>query len=349
MKHRICLIEDDELLGDALAERFRLEGYASDWYRTGRTARTALSQKRYSIAVSDISLPDLNGDELYASLGDEGVPLPPFLFITGHGAIHQAVRLIKLGAVDYITKPFDVAELLAKLRQLYMPAMADEVDSGLGVSSDMRKVDAVLRKLATQPTPLLITGESGVGKEFVAQRLHRLCDPAGKQPFIAINCSAIPEALIEAELFGYETGAFTGAIRSRRGYFEQAHGGTLFLDEIGDMPLSLQAKLLRVIQERTVTRIGAERTTKVEFNLVSASHRNLKTMVESGEFREDLYYRIKVFEVHVPALRERVDDILWLARSFLQTRSTKGGGRAFTLHPRTEKYLQAYPWPGNIR
>lgn len=349
MKHRICLIEDDELLGDVLADRLRLEGYACDWYRTGHTARTALHQKRYSAVISDIRLPDLSGEQLYVSLGEEGVPLPPFLFITGHGAIDQAVRLLKLGAEDYLTKPFDVLELLAKLRRLCVPVTADDDSLGLGVSAAMCAIETTLRKLAPQTAPLLVTGESGVGKEWVARCLHRLRNPDGKQPFVAINCSAIPESLMEAELFGYEKGAFTGAIKSKRGYFEQANGGTLFLDEIGDMPITLQTKLLRVIQERVVTKVGAEQPIAVEFNLICATHCDLKAMVERNEFREDLYYRIHVVEVHVPPLRERPDDILWFARAFVDEFSSRAQGRAFTLHPRTEEYMLAYAWPGNIR
>ena len=347
MKHRICLIDDDELLGEALQERLELAGYTCDWYRTGHTARTALRQKRYSAAVSDIRLPDMTGESLYQGLREEGVALPAFLFITGHATLDQAVRLTKLGAEDYLAKPFDVHELLAKVARLCEKNAAGQ--SGLGVSAAMRGIEALLPRLAGQQASVLVTGESGVGKEWVARALHRLEDSTGRRPFVAVNCGAIPETLMEAELFGFVKGAFTGAIKEKRGVFEQADGGTLFLDEIGDMPLPMQIKLLRVLQERTLQRVGAEHTLPVDFRLVCATHRDLKDMVAEGAFREDLYYRIHVVEIQVPPLRERTEDIPWLTRLVLDELAARLGAHRASLTHAAEQAMLTYPWPGNVR
>lgn len=348
MKPRVCLIEDDPYVGTPLLERLEMDGYACDWFQTGREAVAALRSKPYELAISDIRLPDIAGDALFESLRQDGLPLPPFLFITGHGAIDQAVKLLKLGAQDYITKPFDIVQLMAKVRTLCAAAMAEARPDSLGVSAAMRTIDALLPKLAASRSPVLITGESGVGKEEVARRLHRQGDKTGKTPFVAVNCGAIPENLIESELFGHEKGSFTGAIRSRNGVFEQADGGTLFLDEIGEMPPAMQVKLLRAIQDGAVVPVGGERPRPVDIRLICATHRDLKTMVESGEFREDLFYRIHVIHLPVPPLRERQEDILWLTERFLAELSAREH-KAFSISARASDALLRYPWPGNIR
>ena len=350
MKQRICLIEDDAIMGEALVERLEMEGYACDWSRTGQEAIAALRNQRFAVAVSDIRLPDVGGEALFERLRGEALALPPFLFITAHGAIDQAVRLLKLGAEDYLTKPLDIPLLLAKVRELAERARPPVGENGeLGLSAAMRRIEATLPRLALHADTVLITGESGVGKEWVARALHRHFDPDGKKPFIAVNCGAIPEGLLESELFGHEKGAFTGAIRTRPGVFEQADGGSLFLDEIGDMPPTMQIKLLRAIQERLVVRVGGERPIPVVIKLICATHRELRDMVRTGEFREDLYYRIHMMHLHVPPLRERKEDILWLAGRFIgEVCSTKGLPQR-ALDPLAEKTLTAYPWPGNIR
>jgi len=280
--------------------------------------------------------------------------LPPFVFITGYGAVDRAVRLLKLGAHDYLTKPLDIHALLQTARELC--ARARPPASGehtLGISSAMRAIEGMLPRLATGKTgSILITGESGVGKEAVAQALHRLGDPGEQQPFVAVNCGALTETLLEAELFGYTKGAFTGALRDKKGVFEQADGGTLFLDEIGEMSPVMQVKLLRAIQERSIVRVGAETPVSVSIRLVCATHQDLKKMVEAGRFREDLYYRIHVVHLHIPPLRERKDDILWLAQRLLNARA--GDGANASASPRSlsraaEQALLDYPWPGNIR
>jgi DNA-binding NtrC family response regulator len=335
-------------MGTPLQERLEMDGYACDWFQSGRAAMEALRDKRYDLAISDIRLPDIAGDVLFEELRAAGATLPPFLFITGHGAIDQAVKLLKMGARDYVTKPFDIGQLMTKIRELTVSRAADAPNNLLGVSAAMRTISGLLPKLAASRSPILITGESGVGKEEVARRLHRIADPDGKRPFIAVNCGAIPDNLIESELFGHERGAFTGAVKSRDGVFVQADGGTLFLDEIGEMPASMQVKLLRAIQERAVVPVGGSTRKQVDIRLICATHRDLKTMVESGEFREDLYYRIHVIQIPVPPLRERREDILWLAEYFLAEMGAVDG-RQFTLSTRAADALTNYPWPGNIR
>lgn len=343
--NRICLIEDDEIMGESLADRFVLDGYQCDWHRSAEAAEIALLTREYFLVISDIRLPDMGGDELFVKLSAEHVALPPFLFITGQGNIDAAVQLLKLGAQDYITKPFDLDALMDRIENIAGPA-APDATSALGSSPAMRHIIALLPRLAGSSTTVLITGESGVGKERIARTIHEL--GGENRPFVAINCGALTETLLEAELFGYEKGAFTGALRSRRGLFEQADGGTLFLDEIGDMSLGMQIKLLRALQERCITRIGAETPTPVNIRLLCATHRDLKEMVGDGEFREDLYYRINVVQLRVPPLRERREDILWLSRLFLAEFAGRGE-KPPVLTPTAEQTLLAYPWPGNIR
>ncbi len=343
---RICLIEDDEIMGESLAERFGLEGFGFDWHRAGHDGLAALRRQRYAIVISDIRLPDITGDAMFHGLLSEDVGLPPFIFITGHGDIDTAVSLLKAGAHDYITKPFDLDALIDKIRAIVSPR--NELGSaGLGTSPAMRRIEALLERVAGSATSVLITGESGVGKERVAQALHRLAGAAS--PFIAVNCGALTETLLESELFGYEKGAFTGAYRTRKGVFEQAHGGTLFLDEIGDMPLAMQIKLLRALQERRIVRVGGETPIDVDIRLVCATHQTLQQRVASGDFREDLFYRINVVELHIPPLRERVEDIVPLARTLLAEIAAAKGKASPSLTPAAEHALKAYAWPGNIR
>ena len=348
-KLRLCLIEDDEVVGEALIDRFELEGFECVWKRTGREAMILFQHRRFDIVISDIKLPDMTGESLYVKLLHEHQRLPRYIFITGYGEIDQAVRLLKLGADDYITKPFDIEILLAKIGELKLATASAGRETTLGISHAMRSLQGTLEKLGEFSSNVLITGESGVGKEVVAKMLHQRQEKAGARPFIAVNCGALSENLLEAELFGHEKGAFTGAASLHKGVFERAHGGTLFLDEIGDMPLRMQVRLLRVIQDRYVTRVGGETQMPVEIRLICATRNDLKKMVESNEFREDLYYRINVVHLRVPPLRERKEDILWLARRFLDEQSTWRGGAPRSLSTRAERVLLDHPWPGNVR
>lgn len=345
----VCLIEDDEIMGEALSDRLSLEGYACDWFTTGAAGTKALAENTYAAVICDIQLPDVNGENLFRRLKESGAALPPFVFVTGFGKIDAAVRLLKIGASDYLTKPVDIPVLLETLARLctrVQPLAPAEYT--LGISSAMRQIEGMLPQLAGNACSVLLTGESGVGKEKVARALHQASDPDSRKPFVAVNCGALTESLLEAELFGYVKGAFTGAARDRKGYFEQADGGTLFLDEIGEMSQLMQVKLLRAIQERQITRIGAEKPVSVSIKLVCATHQDLKRMVEEGRFREDLYYRIHVVHLHIPPLRERKDDIVWLARRLLSDLAAAHGEmREFA--PAAEQAMLDCPWPGNIR
>ncbi len=346
----ICLIEDDPIMGESLRERLVLEGFTVDWCESGTHALERLRQRDYDAVVSDIRLPDIPGDELFRRMvSNPETRMPPTVFITGYGTIESAVALLKLGAVDYLTKPLDPRALVQKLRELCRerPPVADGREP-LGLSPAMQRLVAMLPAVARHvETPVLITGESGSGKEVVAHRIHDLTD--GDQPFVAVNCAAVPENLIEAELFGHEKGAFTGAGRSRRGLFEKADGGLLFMDEIGDMPLPMQAKLLRAIQERVITRVGADEPVSVRFRLVCATHQDLADLVRAGRFREDLYYRINVIQLLVPPLRERPEDILWLAERFVAKHADVYPAERKRLGNSAREALLTHRWPGNVR
>jgi DNA-binding NtrC family response regulator len=342
----ILLIEDDPIMGESLMERFELEGFTARWAHDGAEARKWLARGGFGVVLSDLRLPDLGGDALFREAQTDYPTLPPWLFITGYGAVDQAVALLKQGAADYLTKPFDLDALVDKLKlyALAAPPTPAVPDAALGISPALRRMEAQLPQLAAKAHTLLITGESGVGKEMVARAFHSLTPDGEGAPFVAVNCGAFPEGLLEAELFGHEKGAFTGAARSRKGVFEQANGGTLFLDEIGDMPFSMQVKLLRVIQERRVTRLGGDKPVSVDLRLVSATHQDLKKLVTQGRFREDLYYRLNVIQLHIPPLRQRREDILWLARRFL---AEAAPGKRFS--EEAEQALLTHDWPGNVR
>jgi DNA-binding NtrC family response regulator len=346
---QVCLVEDDDIMGESLADRFALEGFSCDWHKSAQSAAAGLREKRYDVVVSDIRLPDRNGDELFEELQADQPYVPPWIFITGYGTIERAIALMKLGAADYVTKPFDLDQLVAKLLAYVPSAPHNEHLPTLGLSPGMQRIEGMLSLLAQQSTTILITGQSGVGKEVVAREIHRLDTLRCGKPFVAVNCGGIPENLLEAELFGYERGAFTGALRSKRGLLEQASGGTLFLDEIGDMPLAMQVKLLRVLQERTVTRLGSEQSLGVDFRLICATHNDLRKLVEQGRFREDLFYRVNVVHVRIPPLRERPEDTLWYARRFLREVAQQNGGPHKVLSAGAEKALLNHLWPGNVR
>ena len=351
-KPRLCLVEDDAIMGESLCDRFALEGFDCDWFTHAADAHSKIGSMRYAAIISDIRLPDMGGDELFQQVLARETYLPPWLFITAYGAVDRAVALLKLGAADYITKPFDLDQLIEKLKGLTLvpQRQCDPAPDTprLGLSQAMRKIEAMLPRLAQQANTILLTGESGVGKEVVAREIHRLDPETVDQPFIAVNCGAITESLLETEIFGHEKGAFTGAARARKGVFEQADGGTLFLDEIGDMPLIMQVKLLRAIQERYVVRVGGERPVPVNLRLICATHRDLKTLVMEGSFREDLFYRIHVIHLKIPPVRDRKDDILWFANRFLEEFCAVHGTRG-ELSSEVQQMLFHHTWPGNLR
>lgn len=351
-KPLLCLVEDDLIMGESLCDRFLIEGFEIDWFKTAEEASSKLIPGRYALVISDIRLPDKNGEELFREAISAHRTIPPFIFITGFGSIQKAVTLLQLGAADYITKPFDIDVLVDKTRTLVQSNPQFEtkgVEATLGISLAMRNIEVTLPRLAECSNTILITGESGVGKEYVARRLHDLADEDQRGPFVAVNCGAISESLLEAELFGHEKGAFTGAIRNKKGVFERANKGTLLLDEIGDMSLSMQVTLLRVLQDHQVVRVGGEQEISVDVRVVCATNRNLKEMVDQGRFREDLYYRVNVVHIHVPPLRERCEDILWFAKKFMHDHNQSHASSPKMLDRRAEQALLAHSWPGNLR
>ena len=350
---KLCLVEDDRIMGESLCDRFALEGMAFDWCQSATEALKRIGDEPYGVVISDIRLPDLSGEDLFGRIVARQGYVPPFVFITGYGAVDRAVQMLKLGAADYITKPFDIEQLIEKIRALtrfpVLPPQPGEIAPKLGISPAMRRIEEMLPRIAAHANSVLVTGESGVGKERVAQLLHSLSDPGDAKAFVPVNCAALSESLLEAELFGYEKGAFTGAARTKKGVFEQAEGGTLFLDEIGEMPPTMQVKLLRALQERKIVRVGGERTIAVDFRLGCATNRDLQELVVAESFREDLFYRVNLIHLRLPALRERREDILWLARIFLVEPAQAPPANAKRLSVAAEAALVAHDWPGNIR
>jgi DNA-binding NtrC family response regulator len=341
----VGVIEDDPTQGGTLTHRLELEGYRTVWWHTGQEALEGLSTAQPDLVVCDIRLPDMNGEEIFLRV------LPrldgkPFLFVTAFGEVDQAVRLMKAGAVDYITKPYALTDLLDRIARLI--ALQPKATGALGASQAMRQVEMLLTRVANIDSSLLFTGESGVGKEVAAHFVYQISTRA-KDPFIAVNCAAIPSELIESQLFGHEKGAFTGAQTRHHGYVERAGNGILFLDEVGELPLPMQAKLLRLIQERAFSRVGGEAVLKTSARLICATKADLEHAVAEGRFRDDLYYRINVISVAIPPLRDRPDDILPLAHQFMREFSQSFAREIHGFTPAAEQTLLEYPWHGNVR
>ncbi|HWZ69033.1 MAG TPA: sigma-54 dependent transcriptional regulator [Stellaceae bacterium] len=342
---RIGIIEDNTTMGDSLVQRLELEGYTPLWWQSGQEALEKLFTARPDLVVCDIVLPDISGEEVFlralSRLGST-----PFLFVTGHGKIDQAVRLTKAGAVDYLEKPYEITDLLERIAGLI--AVQPRASGVLGASPAMRQMELLLRRVADIDSSLLITGESGVGKEVAAQFVHRISTRAS-EPFIAVNCAAIPHELVESQLFGHERGSFTSAQARHRGHVERAGNGILFLDEVGELPMPMQAKLLRLIEERAFTRVGGEATIKTGARIICATNANLEAAVGERRFREDLYFRINVIRVAIPRLRERSEDILPLAQLFMREFSGSFERDVHGFTPEAEQALLDHPWPGNVR
>jgi nitrogen regulation protein NR(I) len=352
------LIVDDELnIRRVLAAMLKREGYDVTTAADGEQALAVLQKTQVHVVVTDLVMPRLGGLDLLRRASAD-FPDVPVIVITAHGTVDSAVQALKAGAFDYITKPFEQAELAKVIAKA---ARAHEIETHnvhgategvrpplVGASSAMRQVYDVVGKVADSPSTVLITGESGTGKEVVARELHRNSSRHDK-PLIKVNCAAIPKDLVESELFGYEKGAFTGAVGSKPGRFELADGGTLFLDEIGEIPVEMQVKLLRALQESEFERVGGIKTIHVDVRLIAATNRDLQGLIRDGRFREDLYYRLNVVPIALPPLRDRRDDIPLLVGHFLEKYNRRLGKKVERVEDEAMQLLLAYPWPGNIR
>ena len=358
MKPTILVAEDDRNLRRVLRAMLVREGYDVAEAADGEAASAWLSGRRADVLITDIRMPKMDGLALFRH-ARERHPDVPVILITAYGTIGDAVEAIRSGAFDYISKPFDEAELLRVVgnaaRTSVVAAREGAGGDGeggwfgmVGRSPAWREIRKVIEKAAASPLSVMITGETGTGKELVARAIHRISG-RGEGPFIKITGAAIPPPLWEAEVFGYEKGAFTGAVLSKPGRFELADGGTFFLDEIGDVPLAMQAKLLRVLQDRAFERVGGVKTLTADVRFICASNRDLKKETERGRFREDLYYRINGIPVHLPPLRARREDIFPLADHFLSRACAEMGISARKLSAETEEILERHSWPGNVR
>ncbi|MCO6388900.1 MULTISPECIES: sigma-54 dependent transcriptional regulator [unclassified Aliihoeflea] len=343
----IGLVEDDAVMGGSLVQRLDIEGYRTVWWQSGADALAALlaRAREFDLVVCDIRLPDMTGEDVFERLAKEP-EAPPVMFVTGFAELDQAVRLMRAGAVDFMTKPFATPDFLQRLSNNRRNKVQREPTSYvLGESPAIRRVEDLVRKFAAHDLPVLVTGETGSGKEVAARLLHDL-SPRANAPFIAVNCAAIPAELLESELFGHEKGAFTGAVQRHLGYAERAGDGTLFLDEIGDMPPLMQAKLLRLIEAGSFSRVGGEVELPFRARVVAASHRDLSI---GGGFREDLYFRIAVLPVSIPPLRSRPEDITWLMDRFLDAAASRSGGPGFRISALAEDMALEHDWRGNVR
>ncbi|MCE3273200.1 MAG: putative response regulator, NtrC [Ramlibacter sp.] len=353
---RLLVVDDDADMLRLLSMRLQAAGYRVATAASAESALAQLELERPQLVISDVRLPGLDGLALFDEVHRRHPSLPVIL-LTAHGTIPDAVEATRRGVFTYLTKPYDSKELLERITQalaMASPAeaspQADEAWRAGIISRSARMADllAEARMVARSDASVLLRGDSGSGKEMLARAIHRASARAGK-PFIAVNCGAIPEALLESELFGHVKGAFTDAVSNREGLFQAAHGGTLLLDEIGDMPPALQVKLLRVLQERAVRPVGSSQSHAVDVRIISATHRDLEAAMAAGQFREDLYYRLNVVTLTLPTLAERRDDIPLLANHFLDKLAAKYGRRLSGFAPEALKALIAAPWPGNVR
>ncbi|MBI4754569.1 MAG: sigma-54-dependent Fis family transcriptional regulator [Betaproteobacteria bacterium] len=351
---QVLVVDDEEDIRELIELTLARMGLGADSAGTLAEAHRLLGERPYQLCLTDMRLPDGDGLELVRHIGSHCRDLPVAV-ITAYGSMENAVAALKAGAFDYLAKPVSLDSLRALVRSALKlteatadPAAREQGQGLLGNSPAMRQAREMIDKLARSQAPVYVSGESGSGKERAARLIHER-GPRVKQAFVAVNCGAIPENLMESEFFGYRKGAFTGADADRDGFFQAAHGGTLFLDEVGDLPLSMQVKLLRAIQEKRVRRIGGTQEEPVDVRIISATHRNLRALVEAGRFRQDLFYRLNVIELRMPALRECSEDIPLLAGHILERLAAQAGGASPRLSAEALRALAAYPFPGNVR
>ena len=340
---KVLVVEDDDTLRDALCDTVEYGGYSAVSARNGVEALKVLQREAVGLVISDVQMDEMDGHTLLREVKKLKADLP-FVLVTAHGSVERAVEAIQQGAADYLLKPFEAEVLLEMVSRLVAP-VGTAATGMVAEDPAMTAICELSRRVAGTPATVLVSGESGTGKEVLARYIHEQSDRSDK-PFIAINCAAIPEPMLESMLFGYEKGAYTGAHKSRAGKFEQANGGTLLLDEISEMELGLQAKLLRVLQEREVERLGGNDLIALDVRVIATTNRDLRGEVAAGKFREDLYYRLNVFPIRIPALRERTMDIVPLAKVLLRRHS---GGRELRFTEDAEMKLLGHPWKGNVR
>lgn len=344
---KVLLVEDDRALREALADTLSLAGHDYKAVGSAEEALVAVEAEAFSLVVSDVNMPGMDGHQLLGLLRARQ-PQLPVLLMTAHGAVERAVDAMRQGAADYLVKPFEPKALLDLVARHALGSLGADSEGPVALEPASAQLLELAARVARSDSTVLISGESGTGKEVLARYIHQHSHRAS-QPFIAINCAAIPDNMLEATLFGHEKGSFTGAIAAQAGKFEQADGGTILLDEISEMPLGLQAKLLRVLQEREVERVGARKPITLDIRVVATTNRDLAAEVAAGRFREDLYYRLSVFPLAWRPLRERTADILPLAERLLAKHVNKMKHAAARLSPQAQACLVAYPWPGNVR
>lgn len=343
----ILVVEDDRDLREALCDTLQLAGYEALGMPDGPSALVLLQQKKVGLVITDVQMQPMDGHALLREIKAH-YPYLPVLVMTAYGMIEKAVQAMRDGACNYLPKPFEPDLLLAEVARFMLPSFRDDEGDVIGQDPRTTELLELAQRVAPTDATILITGESGTGKEVLARFVHRH-SPRANKPFVAINCAAIPENLLESTLFGYDKGAFTGAAQAHPGKFEQAQDGTLLLDEISEMPLVLQAKLLRVLQEREVERVGGSKAIPLNIRVIATSNREMALEVKNGRFREDLYYRLNVFPLHIPPLRERVQDIMPLARHLISRMGGGIGRHGMSLSQAAERQLTQYTWPGNIR
>lgn len=357
---KILIIEDEEPIRRVL-KRILLEEnehFSIEQAEDGEKGLTSLLAEDYDLILCDIKMPNKDGLEVLRAAKNKGV-LTPFIMLTGHGNIQTAVEAMKIGAYDFIPKPPDLNRLLISVRNalesknlvvenVTLKKRIAKAYQMIGTSKGLEGVKEMIDKVAPTQARVLITGPNGTGKELVAHQIHQKSE-RNKQPLIEVNCAAIPSELIESELFGHVKGSFTSAVKDRKGKFETAHNGTLFLDEIGDLSLSAQAKVLRALQENKIQRVGSDKDVTVDVRILAATNKNLQNEIAEGRFREDLYHRLAVIVIKVPALKDRLEDIPLLCEHFIDQIAKKDGLTAKSIKPAALKKLQDYPWTGNIR
>ena len=363
MKFNILVVDDEKNIRQGLAKALELDGYQVHTAEDGSEAMKVMVKADIDLVITDLRMPRVSGEELLKKVSSS-YPTVPVIILTGHGTVENAVDAMRDGAYDFLTKPLNLdrlsllvkralssRELVIKHRELQEEVRKLEnkkKSSFIGKSSAMQRVFELIQQVASTKASVLITGESGVGKEMVADAIHTESQRS-ENPFIKVHCAALSESLLESELFGHEKGAYTGAVSQRKGRFELSDGGTIFLDEIGEINPSVQIKILRVLQERSFERVGGSQTITVDTRIVAATNRDLKEEIAKGNFREDLYYRLNVVNIHIPPLRERKDDIPLLASAFLKEFAEENGKRLEGVDDKASMALYNYSWPGNIR